>query len=49
MPRHGLFWLCPQPPPRLGCIHDPGCTAAGDIRDGVLPREHLVLHREEQA
>ncbi|SNT05195.1 protein Atu4866 [Actinomadura meyerae] len=30
-------------------IDDTGFTATGDIRDGVLYHEHLVLYREEQA
>ncbi|MGF6941197.1 hypothetical protein BKA18_000989 [Streptomyces auratus] len=49
MPRHGLFWLRLLPPPRLDDIHDTGFAATGDIRDDVLPHEHLALHREEQA
>ncbi|MEU4142326.1 Atu4866 domain-containing protein [Streptomyces parvulus] len=28
-------------------VDDTGFTATGDIRDGVLHHEHLVLHREE--
>ncbi|MFF4359200.1 Atu4866 domain-containing protein [Streptomyces sp. NPDC001604] len=28
-------------------VDDSGFTATGDIRDGVLFHEHLVLHREE--
>lgn len=27
--------------------HDTGFTATGDVRDGVLFHEHLVLYREE--
>ncbi|MFD7120195.1 Atu4866 domain-containing protein [Streptomyces sp. NPDC056730] len=27
-------------------VDDTGFTATGDIRDGVLHHEHLVLHRE---
>ncbi|MFG2864739.1 hypothetical protein [Streptomyces sioyaensis] len=49
MPRHGLFWLRLLPPPRLDGIHETGSAATGDIRDDVLPHEHAVLHREEQA
>ncbi|MFI1160058.1 Atu4866 domain-containing protein [Streptomyces sioyaensis] len=49
MPRHSLCWLRLLPPHRLGCIHDAGFTATDDIRDEVLPHDHLVLHREEQA
>ncbi|MGC0387495.1 hypothetical protein RKD33_007712 [Streptomyces sp. SAI-129] len=30
-------------------VDDTGFTATGDIRDGVLFHEHLVLYREEQA
>ncbi|MCO6717049.1 Atu4866 domain-containing protein, partial [Streptomyces sp. CHB19.2] len=29
-------------------VDDTGFTATGDIRDGVLYHEHLVLHREER-
>ncbi|MFJ6718653.1 Atu4866 domain-containing protein [Streptomyces sp. NPDC091259] len=29
-------------------VDDSGFTATGDIRDGVLNDEHLVLHREEK-
>ncbi|MEV5842844.1 Atu4866 domain-containing protein [Streptomyces sp. NPDC048179] len=29
-------------------VDDSGFTATGDIRDGVLHHEHLVLYREEQ-
>ncbi len=29
-------------------VDDTGFTATGDIRDGVLFHEHLVLHREEK-
>ncbi|MGX9921113.1 Atu4866 domain-containing protein [Streptomyces sp. NPDC002248] len=28
-------------------VDDTGFTATGDVRDGVLYHEHLVLHREE--
>jgi hypothetical protein len=28
-------------------VDDSGFTATGDIRDGVLYHEHLVLYREE--
>ncbi|WP_103352166.1 Atu4866 domain-containing protein [Amycolatopsis sp. CA-128772] len=28
-------------------VDDSGFTATGDIRDGVLYHEHLVLHRED--
>lgn len=31
----------------LDHVDDSGFTATGDIRDGVLFHEHLVLHREE--
>ncbi|MFE9636713.1 Atu4866 domain-containing protein [Streptomyces sp. NPDC006463] len=30
-------------------VDDTGFTATGDLRDGVLFHEHLVLYREEQA
>ncbi|WP_328929794.1 Atu4866 domain-containing protein [Streptomyces sp. NBC_00190] len=30
-------------------VDDTGFTATGDIRDGVLFHEHLVLYKEEQA
>ncbi|GJF27236.1 Atu4866 domain-containing protein [Streptomyces sp. HO565] len=30
----------------LDYVDDPGFTATGDIRDGVLYHEHLVLYRE---
>lgn len=30
-------------------VDDTGFAATGDIRDGVLFHEHLVLYREEQA
>lgn len=30
-------------------VDDTGFTATGDIRDGVLFHEHLVLYREEKA
>lgn len=33
----------------LDYVDDTGFTATGDIRDGVLFHEHLVLHREDQA
>jgi hypothetical protein len=29
-------------------VDDTGFTATGDIRDGVLYHEHLVLYREER-
>ncbi|MFE4648091.1 MULTISPECIES: Atu4866 domain-containing protein [Streptomyces] len=29
-------------------IDDTGFTATGDVRDGVLHHEHLVLHREAE-
>ncbi|MEU0051281.1 Atu4866 domain-containing protein [Streptomyces sp. NPDC006309] len=32
----------------IDCVDDSGFTATGDIRDGVLHHEHLVLHREEK-
>ncbi|MFJ3219631.1 Atu4866 domain-containing protein [Kitasatospora sp. NPDC086801] len=32
----------------LDYVDDSGFTATGDIRDGVLYHEHLVLHREEK-
>ncbi|OUC91670.1 Atu4866 domain-containing protein [Streptosporangium minutum] len=32
----------------LDYIDDIGFTATGDIRDGVLYHEHLVLYREER-
>ena len=31
----------------LEYVDDTGFTATGDIRDGVLFHEHLVLYREE--
>ena len=31
----------------LDYVDDSGFTATGDIRDGVLFHEHLVLYREE--
>ncbi|MYW01278.1 Atu4866 domain-containing protein [Streptomyces sp. SID3343] len=33
----------------LDYVDDTGFTATGDIRDGVLFHEHLVLHKEELA
>ena len=33
----------------LDCVDDTGFTATGDIRDGVLFHEHLVLYREKKA
>ncbi|MFC4327995.1 Atu4866 domain-containing protein [Streptomyces andamanensis] len=33
----------------LDYVDDTGFTATGDIRDGVLHHEHLVLHREDPA
>jgi hypothetical protein len=30
----------------LDYVDDTGFTATGDVRDGVLYHEHLVLHRE---
>ena len=30
----------------LEYVDDTGFTATGDVRDGVLHHEHLVLHRE---
>ncbi|MER6014067.1 Atu4866 domain-containing protein [Streptomyces bluensis] len=33
---------------RIDDVDDSGFTATGDIRDGVLHHEHLVLYREEQ-
>lgn len=33
----------------LDYVDDTGFTATGDIRDGVLFHEHLVLHKEKQA
>ncbi|MFH8588524.1 Atu4866 domain-containing protein [Streptomyces celluloflavus] len=33
----------------LDYVDDTGFTATGDIRDGVLFHEHLVLHKEERA
>lgn len=32
----------------LDYVDDTGFTATGDIRDGVLYHEHLVLHQEEK-
>ncbi|MEV7194588.1 Atu4866 domain-containing protein [Streptomyces sp. NPDC093510] len=32
----------------LDYVDDTGFTATGDIRDGVLYHEHLVLHREQK-
>jgi hypothetical protein len=32
----------------LDYVDDTGFTATGDIRDGVLYHEHLVLHRQEK-
>ncbi|MFJ9036701.1 Atu4866 domain-containing protein [Streptomyces sp. NPDC102406] len=29
-------------------VDDSGFTATGDVRDGVLYHEHLVLYREDQ-
>lgn len=29
-------------------VDDTGFTATGDVRDGVLYHEHLVLYREEE-
>jgi hypothetical protein len=33
----------------LDYVDDTGFTATGDIRDGVLFHEHLVLYKEERA
>ncbi|MDQ0791555.1 hypothetical protein QFZ58_000043 [Streptomyces sp. B1I3] len=33
----------------LDYVDDTGFTATGDIRDGVLFHEHLVLYKEHQA
>lgn len=33
----------------LDHVDDTGSTATGDIRDGVLFHEHLVLYKENQA
>ncbi|XTP10630.1 Atu4866 domain-containing protein [Streptomyces albus subsp. chlorinus] len=33
----------------LDYVDDTGFTATGDIRDGVLYHEHLVLYREQKA
>lgn len=33
----------------LDYIDDTGFSATGDIRDGVLHHEHLVLYQEEKA
>jgi hypothetical protein len=33
----------------LDYVDDLGFTATGDIRDGVLYHEHLVLYREDRA
>ncbi|MFJ6461182.1 Atu4866 domain-containing protein [Streptomyces sp. NPDC091387] len=33
----------------LDYVDDTAFTATGDIRDGVLFHEHLVLHKEDQA
>jgi hypothetical protein len=33
----------------LDYVDDTGFTATGDIRDGVLHHEHLVLYRESAA
>lgn len=30
-------------------VDDTGFTATGEVRDGVLYREHLVLYREDPA
>ncbi|ROS75489.1 Atu4866 domain-containing protein [Cellulomonas sp. PhB143] len=35
--------------PHIDYVDDTGFTATGDIRDGVLFHEHLVLYREDQA
>ncbi|MFG2893197.1 Atu4866 domain-containing protein [Streptomyces sp. NPDC048248] len=32
----------------VDCVDDSAFHATGDVRDGVLQHEHLVLHREEQ-
>ncbi|MEU3190620.1 Atu4866 domain-containing protein [Streptomyces sp. NPDC006992] len=32
----------------LDYVDDTGFTATGEIRDGVLHHEHLVLHRERK-
>ncbi|MEU5957913.1 Atu4866 domain-containing protein [Streptomyces sp. NPDC047525] len=32
----------------LDYVDDTGFTATGDIRDGVLHHEHVVLHRERK-
>ncbi|WP_405469836.1 Atu4866 domain-containing protein [Streptomyces canus] len=32
----------------LDYVDDTGFTATGDIRDGVLHHEHLVLYREDR-
>ncbi|MFF4472266.1 Atu4866 domain-containing protein [Streptomyces sp. NPDC001599] len=33
----------------LDYVDDTGFTATGDLRDGVLHHEHLVLYREEKS
>ncbi|MFI8849168.1 Atu4866 domain-containing protein [Streptomyces sp. 891-h] len=33
----------------LDYVDDTGFTATGDVRDGVLYHEHLVLYREQPA
>ncbi|MFF8786320.1 Atu4866 domain-containing protein [Streptomyces sp. NPDC015125] len=33
---------------RLQYVDDSGFTATGEVRDGVLYHEHLVLHRKEE-
>ncbi|MCG8969086.1 Atu4866 domain-containing protein [Streptomyces sp. CL12-4] len=33
----------------LDYVDDTGFTATGDIRDGVLYHEHLVLYREQKS
>jgi hypothetical protein len=33
----------------LDYVDDTGFTATGDIRDGVLHHEHLVLYREQRS
>ncbi|MFG2720369.1 Atu4866 domain-containing protein [Streptomyces sp. NPDC048416] len=41
----GRYWVSGS---HIDYADDSGFTATGDIRDGVLHHEHLVLHREEQ-
>ncbi|ARH89094.1 MULTISPECIES: Atu4866 domain-containing protein [Streptomyces] len=33
---------------RLQYVDDSGFIATGEVRDGVLHHEHLVLHRQEE-